>query len=181
MAREKQGEFVSGDRVIFQYAQGAALRGTIEGWTDKYTAYMLRCDTGRKLLVPPTCLRYEALVDPLIRAEREQDWPWYVVYLATCAGTQEVWSGKAQTPRQAFARASPGCPSLQDVLRCKNYKRLHARRRYPLGELGEHVYCEKVETPTLAAAVEPVEERPPQPDPVRRSHVKSASGRRRAA
>jgi hypothetical protein len=106
---------------------------------------MLHADTGRKLLVPPGCLRPEASDDPARCQEREKDWPSYVVYLMTAAGCQEVWGGKARTPREAFVRASKGAPVLQEILRCKTYKRLHARRKYPIGPYGELAYCEKVD------------------------------------
>src|SRR4029453_12160663 len=114
-------EFTPGDRVIFQYAQGPVLRGTIEGWTDKYAAYMLRCDTGRKLLVSPLHLRREPAADPVVRQEREKDWPSYVVYVITHTGTQQVWAGKARTPRLAFLRASTALPALLEVARCTDY------------------------------------------------------------
>ena len=146
MQAEAHREFVAGDRVVFQYGRGTVLRGTIEGWTDKYTAYMLRCDTGRKLLVPPGYLRPEPATDPVLRQEREKDWPSYVVYITTPVGTQQVWSGKARTPRLAFARAGQSAPALLDIIRRKDHKRLNARRKYPLGEDGERAYCEKVET-----------------------------------
>ena len=145
MQTEVRCEFMAGDRVIFQYAQGTALRGTIEGWTDKYTAYMLRCDTGRKLLVPPGHLRREPAEDPVLRQIREKDWPVYAVYITTPAGTQQVWSGKALTPRMAFARAGQLAPALSDLLRCKDYKRLNTRRKYPLGAPEEQAYCQRVE------------------------------------
>jgi hypothetical protein len=145
MQAQSYQQFIAGDRVTFQYAQGAVLRGTIEGWTDKYTAYMLHADTGRKLLVPPGCLRPEASDDPARCQEREKDWPSYVVYLMTSAGCQEVWGGKARTPREAFVRAGKGAPVLQEILRCKTYKRLNARRKYPIGPCGELAYCEKVD------------------------------------
>jgi hypothetical protein len=142
--KERQ-EFVAGDRVVFQYGRGTVLRGTIEGWTDKYTAYMLHCDTGRRLLIPPAYLRREPAADPVLRQEREKHWPSYVVYITTPAGTQRIWSGKARTPRLAFARAGQSAPVLLDIVECKHYKRLNAKRKYPLGEHGARAYCEKVE------------------------------------
>jgi hypothetical protein len=149
---------------------------------------MLRCDTGRRLLVSPLYLRREPSEDPIIRQEREKDWPSYVVYTITTSGTQQVWVGKARTPRLAFLRASTVLPALLEVVGCKDYKRLNARRKYPIGAYGERIYCEKVDTAAEAsnhvthAAVE-VRQTPerPQPDPVRRSHAKSARARHRAA
>ena len=138
-------QFVTGDRVLFQYAQGTVLRGTIEGWTDKYTAYMLHADTGRKLLVPPAYLRPEAGDDPLSRQEREKAWPSYAVYIITATGTHAVWCGKARTPRAAFLRAGEVSPVLLDIVRCRTYKRLNARRKYPIGPHAEQAYCERVD------------------------------------
>ena len=181
------GEFRVGDRVLFQYQQRAALRGTIEGWADKYNAYMLRCDTGRKLLVPSAYLRREPAEDPVIRQAREKDWPAYAVCLVTPGGTQQIWSGKARTPRLAFLRASTILSQLQDVVRCKTYKRLHIRRKYPLGAPGEQAYCEKVDTDqateqaTSPEAFVRAAEVSPRPDRVRRNRAKSAAARHRAA
>jgi hypothetical protein len=181
-------EFVPGDRVIFQYAHGPVLRGTIEGWTDKYATYMLRCDTGRKLLVSPLYLRREPAEDPIIRQEREKDWPSYVVYTITNTGIQQVWEGKARTPRLAFLRASAILPALLEVVRCKEYKRLNARRKYPVGSQGERIYCEKVDTAEEESErvthpeVEVGETQELlQPDQVRRSHAKSVRARHRVA
>jgi hypothetical protein len=148
MKVEVQREFVAGDRVVFQYGRGAVLRGTIEGWTDKYTAYMLRCDTGRRLLIQPAYLRHEPAADPVLRQEREKHWPSYVVYIITPAGTQQIWRGKARTPRLAFARAVQAAPVLLDIVESKNYKRLNARRKYPIGAHGARAYCERVEEGT---------------------------------
>ena len=182
------GEFGVGDRVIFQYQQRATLRGAIEGWIDKYNAYMLRCDTGRKLLVPAAYLRREPAEDPVIRQEREKDWPTYAVYMVTPDGTQQIWAGKAHTPRLAFLRASKILPLLHEVVLCKTYKRLHARRQYPLGTHGEQVYCEKIDAHqategqvTSAGVFAETAEGSPGPGRVRRSRVKSAPARHHAA
>jgi len=145
MKIETPREFVVGDRVVFQYGRGTVLRGTIEGWTDKYTAYMLRCDTGRRLLIPPAYLRHAPAADPGLRQEREKHWPSYAVYITTPTGTQQIWSGKARTPRLAFARAGQSTPVLLDIVECKHYKRLNAKRKYPIGAPGLRAYCEKVE------------------------------------
>jgi hypothetical protein len=146
MQAQPHRQFVAGDRVVFQYGQGTLLRGTIEGWTDKFTAYMMQADTGRKILVPPGHLRPDPAVDPVIRQEREKDWPSYAVYIMTATGTQEVWCGKARTPRLAFQRAAVASPALLEIVRCKTYKRLNARRKYPLGTQGERAFCKKVDT-----------------------------------
>jgi hypothetical protein len=145
MQAQPYRQFVAGDRVVFQYAQGTVLRGTIEGWTDKFTAYMMQADTGRKILVPPAYLRPEPAADPVRRQEREKDWPSYAVYIMTATGTQEVWCGKARTPRLAFRRAAEASPALLEVVRCKTYKRLNARRKYPIGAQGERAFCKKVD------------------------------------
>jgi hypothetical protein len=188
MREETQREFVPGDRVIFQYAQGTVLRGTIDGWSDKYNAYMLRCDTGRKLLVSSMHLRREPAEDPVIRQEREKDWPLYGVYMITHSGTQQVWTGKARTPRLAFLRAGKVLPILLDIVRCKDYKRLNARRKYPIGRQGEQAYCEKMEevgregaqVTGFGALVTAAEERPRR-DRARRSDAKSVPERHCAA
>jgi hypothetical protein len=145
MQAQPHRQFVAGDRVVFQYAQGAALRGTIEGWTDKFTAYMMQADTGRKILVPPAYVRPEPAADPIKRQEREKDWPSYAVYISSASGTQEVWCGKARTPRLAFRRAAEAVPALLEIVRCKTYKRLNARRKYPIGAQGERAFCQKVD------------------------------------
>jgi hypothetical protein len=137
-------DFAPGDRVVFQYANGTVLHGTIEGWTDKYTAYMLHCDTGRKLLVSPAHLRPEPGEDPAMREQREKHWPFYAVYLVADAGTQQVWAGKARTPRIAFERAAQSVHALLSLVRCQDYKRINAGRTYPLGPNGDRAYWEKV-------------------------------------
>jgi hypothetical protein len=137
-------DFAPGDRVVFQYASGTALHGTIEGWTDKYTAYMLHCDTGRKLLVSPAHLRPEPREDLAMRERREKHWPVYAIYLITDAGKRRIWAGKARTPRLAFERAAEAVPSLGRIVQCKDYKRINAGRKYPFGPDGEHAYCEKI-------------------------------------